>query len=204
MHFHIHIAIAVGLFLLAAFRMVMMIVHGFQMFGRFALLAQTIVNPNENLKHNVYFAGQFKKFVDHPALAWRTNLFRFPRAFTEKVRTIFGVRLTFQEPIQPADGFGVAASKQRIHHANQMPYLWLVKCKVHNSDKCNKFLRVLYNCCEHWLPLVSGFVRKLILPDFQCSFYFGETKVIFLSWSGGTDVTLSFINSGYFTLVSPK
>ncbi|MCX6081198.1 MAG: response regulator, partial [Chloroflexi bacterium] len=44
-------------------------------------------------------------------------------------------------------------------------------------NKSNKFIRVLYNCCEHWHPLVSGLVPKLILPDFQCSFYFGETKV---------------------------
>jgi hypothetical protein len=60
----------------------MMIVYGFQVFGRFALLAQTIVNSNENFKRQVHFAGQFKKLVDHPALAWRTDVFRFPRTFT--------------------------------------------------------------------------------------------------------------------------
>ena len=36
---------------------------------------------------------------------------------------------------------------------------------------------MLYNCCEHWFLLVSGLVCKLILPDLQCSSYFGETKV---------------------------
>jgi len=58
-----------------------------------------------------------------------------------------------------------------------MPHVWLVKCKVQRGDKSNKFNGVLYICCERWLPLVSGLVRKLILPDFQYSFYFGETKI---------------------------
>ena len=59
-----------------------------------------------------------------------------------------------------------------------MPYLWLGKCNIQDSDKCNKFFQVLYSCCEHWQPLVFGLVCKLIPPISNAHSIFAKLKLI--------------------------
>ena len=139
MHFDVNITIGVRLLFLAAIAVIVMIIDRFQILGGFALLAQTIINANENLKGDIHLAGQFQKLHHHPAFARPTDVCWLPWAFTQKICPVFGVGLAFQQTIEPTDRLGLVAGQQRIHHLNQVPYLWLVKYDVQSSDKCNKF-----------------------------------------------------------------
>ena len=109
MDFDVHISIGVGLLFLAAFAVIVMIIHRFQMPGGFALLAQTIINADKYLEGNVQLTGQVQKCHHHPAFARTADVFWLPRAFTQKVRPAFRVGLTFQQAIQPTDGLGLVA-----------------------------------------------------------------------------------------------
>ena len=105
-------------------------IHCLEMPGSFALLAQAVVDTDQDDQFDASSPSKFKHLLEHPMFTWAADCFDFPGTFPEKVSRSLGVKVLDPQSIQVTQGLAAVANQQCFERLDQVPFLYLVKCKL--------------------------------------------------------------------------